>query len=52
MKHQQRLPRRQAIALQGFYAEMYAGSLEYFDRHLEHLRKVRDAHLKALKEGK
>ena len=52
MKHQQRLSRREAITLEGLYAKMYAGSLEHFDRHLQHLQQVRDAHLKSLKGGK
>ena len=52
MKHQQRLSRREAITLEGLYAKMYAGSLEYFDGHLEHLKRVRDAYLASLRAEK
>ena len=51
MKHQPRLSQRQAACLQGLYAEMYAGSLEYNDQHLRQLRYRRDAYLRSLKQG-
>jgi hypothetical protein len=51
MKHQSRLPRRQQVALQSVYSEMYAGSLEYSDQHLDFLRRQRDAYLQSLKKA-
>jgi hypothetical protein len=51
MKHQPRLSRRQSLTLQGLYAEMFAGSLEYNDQHLGMLRRRRDAYLRSLKQG-
>lgn len=49
MKHQPRLSRRQALTLQGLYAEMFADSLEHNPQHLAFLRRRRDAYLQSLK---
>lgn len=49
MKHQRRIPRRQAQYLQGLYAKYFADSFEYCEEHLAILKQRRDHYLTSLK---
>jgi len=42
MKHQQRIPRRQLLHLQGLYAAYFADSFEFCEEHLNFLRDRQD----------